>query len=50
MANYLQQFVNLLSSELEVQYPMYVDLRISWIYHPNLFSGILNGSYNLPPP
>jgi hypothetical protein len=27
---------------------MYVDLRISWIYHPNLFPGILNYSKILP--
>jgi hypothetical protein len=25
-----------------------VDLRISWIYHPNLFPGILNYSKILP--
>jgi hypothetical protein len=26
----------------------HVDMRISWIYHPILFHGILNGTYNLP--
>jgi hypothetical protein len=25
-----------------------VDQRIVWICHPNLFSGILNGTYILP--
>jgi hypothetical protein len=47
LANYLQYFTNLLSSKPEVQSLVYVDLRISWIYHPNLFPGILNGTYNL---
>jgi hypothetical protein len=48
LANYLQYFTNFLSSKPEVQSLMYVDQRISWIYHPNLFPGILNATYNLP--
>jgi hypothetical protein len=48
LANYLQHSINLLFSELEVQSLVYVDLRIWWIYHPNLFPDILNYSEILP--
>jgi hypothetical protein len=48
LANYLQYSANLLSSKLEVQPLVYVDLRMPWIYHPNLFSGILDYSKILP--
>jgi hypothetical protein len=48
LVNYLQYFANLLSFELEVQSLVYVDLRISWIYHPNLFPDILNYYEILP--
>jgi hypothetical protein len=47
LANYLQHFANLLFSELVIQFLLYVDQRIEWICHPNLFLGILNGTYNL---
>jgi hypothetical protein len=46
--NYLQYSANLLSSEFEVQSLMYVDMRISWIYYPNLFPDVLNYSKILP--
>jgi hypothetical protein len=45
LANYLQYFANLLFSESEVQSLLFVDLMILWIYHANLFLGILNGIY-----
>jgi hypothetical protein len=44
LRNYLQHFINLLFSELEVLSLLYVDLRIFCIYHPNLFPNILNYS------
>jgi hypothetical protein len=47
LINYLQYIVYLLFSELEVQFYLYVDERIFWIYHPNLLSTILNGTCNL---
>jgi hypothetical protein len=50
LANCLQYFTNFLFSELEVRSPLYVDLRKRWTCHPNLFSGILNGTCILPPP
>jgi hypothetical protein len=48
LANYLQYFTNLLFSELEVQFLLYVDQRIWWTCHPNLFPSILNDTCNLP--
>jgi hypothetical protein len=49
LANYLQHFANLLFSELVIQFLLYVDQMIEWIYHPSLFPNILNGTCNLPP-
>jgi hypothetical protein len=47
LANYLQYFANLLFFELIIQFLSYVDQRIVWICHPNLFPNILNGTCNL---
>jgi hypothetical protein len=47
LANYLQYFANLLFFELIIQFLSYVDQRIVWICHPNLFPDILNGTCNL---
>jgi hypothetical protein len=48
LSNYLQHFVNLLFSKLVIQFLLYMDQRIEWTYHPNLFPSILNGTCNLP--
>jgi hypothetical protein len=47
MTNYLQHFEILLFLELAVQFLLYVDQRICWTYHLNLFPDILNGTCNL---